>query len=300
MTPHRPPSFPRRARTLAEGLRRYALNDRDLRGGERGPATAVVLHLYYPESWALFADRLEALDGTPFDLFVTLPREHLALTAQIHERNPAARILETPNRGRDVLPFLKTARHLQARGYEHVLKLHSKRSTHRNDGAQRLAEILERLLPRDAAALGSVMAALGDPGTGVVGPASQYVTLAKNYAANRRHVMRALSHAHSPAVARRVDGNVHDFGFFAGTMFWARLDALAPVLQPNYGLRDFGHESGQIDGTFAHGLERVLCVSPEVQGRVVYEADGARVAPIPYASDNWVDALPPSAQRPSP
>jgi lipopolysaccharide biosynthesis protein len=295
MTPHRPPSFPRRARTLAEGIRRYALNDRDLRRGAPHPeaTTAVVLHLYYPESWELFAAKLEAVEGRPFDLFVTLPREHLGFAALIRARHPAARVLEAPNRGRDVLPFLKTARHLQARGYEHVLKLHSKRSTHRTDGAQRLKGILDRLLPAEPSALDAVLAALADPATGVIGPATQYVTLAKNYPSNRRFVLRALSHAHSRADAARVDRDVRDYGFFAGTMFWARLDAIAPVLRRNYGLRDFGHESGQIDATFAHGLERVLCVSPELQRRTMLESDGTAVTPIPYASDNWLDALPP-------
>ncbi len=296
MTPHRPPSFPRRARTLAEGLRRYALNDRALRQGGRGPATAVVLHLYYPESWGLFADRLRALSGRPFDLFVTLPREHLTFADDIRGDHPGANVLEAPNRGRDVLPFLKTARHLEARGYGHVLKLHSKRSAHRTDGRDRLTAILDLLLPADEATLGALLSVLGEPSTGVVGPASQYVTLAKNYPANRRHVIRALSHAHSASVAARVDRNTGDFGFFAGTMFWARLDALAPVLRRNYGLRDFGHESGQIDGTFAHGLERVLCVSPELQGRTMYEVAADGVRPIAYASENWVDAFRPRGQ----
>jgi len=291
MTPHRPPSFPRRARTLAEGLRRYARNDRDLRGGASGPTTAVVLHLYYPEAWELFADRLRALADSPFDLLVTVPREHLGFAARIREDHPSARVLEVPNRGRDVLPFLKTARHLEARGYEHVLKLHSKRSTHRTDGEARLTAILDHLLPQNAETLASLLFTLGEPSTGIVGPASQYVTLAKNYPANRRHVIRALSHAHSASVAARVDRNTGDFGFFAGTMFWARLDALAPVLRRNYGLRDFGHESGQIDGTFAHGLERVLCVSPELQGRTMHEVDADGVVVIPYASENWVDAF---------
>jgi predicted HAD superfamily hydrolase len=43
-----------------------------------------------------------------------------------------------------------------------------------------------------------------------------------------------------------------------GTMFWARTDALRPILSSGFTIEDFPEESGQKDGTLAHAMERML------------------------------------------
>lgn len=240
-------------------------------GSRRG---AVVLHLFHTEIWPQFARRLAPVLDGHLDLLVTLPPRQAACRARILAACPRARVLTVPNRGRDVLPFLVVARELDRLGYEYVLKLHSKKSAHRPDGAQWLEQILACLVPETQESFARADEILRDRATGLVGPAGQYLSLAVNFAANEALVTRNLRRVAGRECAERVRGRPGQFGFFAGTMFWARLDALRPVLGRRACLRGFAREAGQIDGTQAHALERVLCLAPALGGRALYEMTG--------------------------
>jgi lipopolysaccharide biosynthesis protein len=46
--------------------------------------------------------------------------------------------------------------------------------------------------------------------------------------------------------------------FVAGTMFYARTQAILPLLRLQIREEDFEPECGQVDGTFAHAIERAF------------------------------------------
>ena len=72
-------------------------------------------------------------------------------------------------------------------------------------------------------------------------------------------------------------------------MFWARLEALRPLLDAHLDDWEFEPEQGQVDGTLAHALERMFMLAADSAGyRAVTTAElGGRPDSnrhYPYAS----------------
>jgi 2-polyprenyl-3-methyl-5-hydroxy-6-metoxy-1,4-benzoquinol methylase len=277
---------------LKEAERIYRSTSETLENLKRDSNTkaAVVLHLYYTDSWVVIAEKLAYLKGKiPFDLYVTLPTQNKEFAKEIKEMYPAACIVEVPNRGRDVLPFLEIAQFLEDKGYEYLLKLHSKKSPHRSDGQQWFDDITGNLLPSSPVSFRALEKALNNKQTGLIGPAGQYISLRVNYDANSYFLFKILQRVFSKKVAKEVSDNKAEYGFFAGTMFWARLDSLNEILNQHYGASDFEHEGRHIDGTLAHGLERAFCVVAEVNQKDLYEIGRDGLKKVNYKTGNIPD-----------
>ena len=63
-----------------------------------------------------------------------------------------------------------------------------------------------------------------------------------------------------------------DLWFPAGSMFWSRPEVLLPLQDLHLGPQDFGEETGAIDGTLPHALERYLGVVAASEGLAVVES----------------------------
>jgi len=265
----------------------------------RGSAdTAVVIHLYYPEVWPSLAAHVARLHPHDVDIFVTLPKANRYLIPAIHKSFPAAHCIVTPNRGRDILPFVLVAEHLASMGYKVALKLHSKKSEHFGGGDQWRESMLDELLPDDPAVVAAILEVLHDDRTGMIGPRSTYFALSTYWAGNADTVKRLLPSTVSVEALNRLE-RPNELGFFAGAMFWVRLDAIAPLLPQNP--LEFVREPTRKDGTLAHALERAISVLPELLGRHQFDTDGCAIAARPPAADplpEWYRAAT-KAARPS-
>ena len=60
--------------------------------------------------------------------------------------------------------------------------------------------------------------------------------------------------------------------FGAGSMFWARLESLRDVLDARLSDAEFEQESGQLDGTLAHAVERLFATCASHAGFTVDDA----------------------------
>jgi lipopolysaccharide biosynthesis protein len=169
------------------------------------------------------------------------------------------------------------------------LKFHSKKSTHRTDGNEWFTGIIDKLLPANKKTMQQLIDTLGNKKTGVIGPKGEYLSLEVNFPANHRGVVRIMTKIFGKKVGQRMADHKEDYGFVAGTMFWARMDALAPVLKLGLKPWSFDPEEGQIDATIAHALERVFTLIPEVEGRDIYEADSRGVTKVAYNSGHIPD-----------
>lgn len=248
---------------------------------------AVVVHVYYGEVWPELEERIGCI-SEPVDIIVTVPVGAPLSIAQRRRLERAALILDVPNRGRDVLPFLELLAPLRRAGYEQVLKLHTKRSVHSPIGDTWREHLVDDLL-HDPRQVGQVLHILRE-GAGLVGPAGSYYPLDAAFEQNVQLVARVLfRELGSEAVERIVAGRLSR-GFFAGSMYWADLRTLSRAL-PKVPLRFYAPERGQVNGTMAHAMERIVTIMLEESGHPVYGVrGGSAVVPageLPIVTPEW-------------
>ncbi|MDN5923371.1 MAG: glycoside hydrolase family 99-like domain-containing protein [Xanthomonadales bacterium] len=213
----------------------------------------VVIHAFYPELLGEMFDRL-ARWRWPIRLIVTCPAEcRDQVLEQLEGRAFDAECRVFENRGRDILPFLHVANELADGDEELVVKLHTKRSPHRIDGDTWRRDLLDKLIaPKHAK---TIHAAFGNTqDLGIVGPEGHVLPLSFYWGSNEANVQYLCRIMGIPEV--NADAGV----FCAGSMFWARVSALRPLLDAYLDESAFEIESGQVDGTLAHAIER--CLAP--------------------------------------
>jgi lipopolysaccharide biosynthesis protein len=226
-----------------------------------------VIHVWYPELLDEIASALTA-SGVRWRIVITTTVEresqvrkraaHLGLTAEIE-------VFE--NRGRDILPFLHVANRLLDEGVTTVLKLHTKRSTHREDGETWRRELLDRLLSPERATR-IVDAFRDDPSLGLVHAEGHLQPLSYYWGANQANVSYLARRLGLPAPELENDH------FIAGSMFWLRPAAARLLLDAHLDLAEFDGEQGQLDGTLAHAVERVFCLAASADGYRTTSAAG--------------------------
>jgi lipopolysaccharide biosynthesis protein len=236
---------------------------------------AVVIHVFYEEEWRYIKRKLGMLGGVDYDLFVTVTEKNKDIAEKITAYNNGARVYVVPNRGRDVLPFIYLAHRLEVLGYEYVLKLHTKKSTHRTDGRAWFEGMIDNLLPSKRL-VGQILQSLKS-GTALVGPKGHYVSLQRYIGGNTEQLNNLLAALYGNKKADEYLKNMANYGFFAGTMFWCRIDAIKPLLDIRLIPEDFEPERAQIDATMAHSCERLLSLLPALNRQTICSSSSAGV-----------------------
>lgn len=221
---------------------------------------AIVIHAFYIEIFSEIIEKLHEIKNLSFKLFVTTPHAQSAEVEMILQSSSFPYLLLTVNnRGRDVLPFLKIAGKVEQEGYAYILKIHTKKSRHREDGDIWRHDLYNKLLDEN-----SIRMALkrfdSEANLGVLGPSGHIVPMNVYWGSNAPTVVSiGYRLGQVPAKIKRLD-------FVAGTMFFARMQALRPLFNLAINEEDFEAEAGQIDGTLAHALERIISISCSSQG----------------------------------
>jgi lipopolysaccharide biosynthesis protein len=227
---------------------------------------AVCLHLFYPDLWPTLRAALNAIPE-PWDLYVSVPAfACTSALARIAEEHPSVRFMPCANRGRDVLPFLDWLAMGVFDRYDAVCKVHSKRSPHTPFGARWLGQILESMLEEPAVTARLIERMRSTPDLGLIGP--HRVVIGPGHTSHVGYNARGIA-----AFIQRTSlpKSALDRPFFAGTMFWFRPTALAGLRTLRLEAKDFPIEMGQIDGTLAHVIERMICPIVEKAGYTVRE-----------------------------
>lgn len=220
---------------------------------------AIAVHAFYPDVFGEILATLVTLPPAHKIFVTTVETRRDEIERQLAASGRAYTLRVVANRGRDILPFIGIYDEIRAEGFDLVAKIHTKKSAHRKDGAKWRRTLIDTIAGREGFA--RVLAAFADDASlGMTGPDTHLTGFRNNIVANEARVFglaRRLG-----LTAREVTGG----RFFAGSMFVARVEALAPLMSLAIGDDDFEPEAGQLDGTLAHAIERGLALSVVASG----------------------------------
>jgi rhamnosyltransferase len=230
------------------------------------PPVAVIVHAHYPD---VAVELLAAVDrmGVAFDLFVTTSRNDVsdAIRHCVMVNARTVTVFDVDNIGRDVLPFVRCLDTLDLTAYKAVLKLHTKKTVGETYGDVWRDEIINHLIP-GVTDVTVFFDRFDSAKWGVLGPSPFLLTDPRRFwGANR---------ARTNSLRRRFGftGKPDSLEFFAGTMFWFRpaaLGNLAEIVRAE----KWENERGQLDGTLAHAVERVIVDVARANGYAIGSSD---------------------------
>lgn len=234
---------------------------------------AVVIHAFYPDLFDEMTRRLRSLPpGFTLHAGVTSGEHRLMFEQAVRMAGLICRLdcRVVPNRGRNFSTLLvQFGREIADARL--VLHLHTKKSLY--SGRQRddwRDGLLDGLVGSPAQVAAVLELFDRDLGIGLVYPSTHeglpywaHHWLSNEYQGGQ--LMRRLGVESFPRKGY--------FGYPVGGMFWARTEALAPLLALGLTYDDFPEEAGQTDGTLAHAIERVVGLLPRARGfgSVVYD-----------------------------
>lgn len=226
---------------------------------------AIHLHMFYPDLVKEFVGYLKNMPFS-YDLFVSASNDEAFENCQRFFVNlpkcRTANIQRVANRGRDIAPMLCTFGKELAK-YDFIAHLHTKKSLYNQGATEGWREYLCKSLLGSERRVQRIFTLLqGEDAYGIVYPQNYYLL---PYSANTWLANQAMGAAW---VARLGLGELPRgyFDFPASSMFWARGEALAPLLQAGITIEDFPEEKGQTDGTLAHTMERLFVLCARKQG----------------------------------
>ena len=226
---------------------------------------AIHLHLYYIDLMDEFRNYLKNMPFT-YDLYVSVvDKNDIIVCKKAFSGLPFMSLLviePVPNRGRDIAPMFCAFGH-RLKDYDYIAHIHSKKSLYNNGATEGWREYLcVNLLGSDNRIRKIFKLMQGNSPRGIVYP-QNFARLpyqANCWLSNKTMGQEWCARLGISSVPQGY------FDFPAGSMFWAKGDALKPLFDIGINIDDFAEESGQTDGTFAHCLERLLVISSLKQG----------------------------------
>ncbi len=224
----------------------------------------VFLHIFYPDLAETIASYLKNIP-CDIDIFASTNKESVETLKGIFEKVKNAHRVEVrdfQNIGRDVAPFIVGFGD-EIPNYDFILKLHSKKSPHSNALSGWFLHCLDNLIGSEVITATNIRA-LQSSETGIVYPIENYaLSLGIRHDSCWGHEDGNYTKA-KPFLKRFHLNHItrdSQFRFPTGTMFWCKPDSLQPLLDWDLSWSDFDEEGGQIDGTIAHSIERLIGLS---------------------------------------
>ena len=220
------------------------------------PRTAVHLHLFYIDTIDEFVGYLKNIPEY-FDIYIscqentdqTFIQKKIKRIRRVHD----IVIRVTPNRGRDIAPFYALFRE-ELKNYDYLLHIHSKKSLYSGEEAVAWRRYSLDGVLKDKKTVSKIFSLFDDKSSvGMVygEPPKDLPEYVYHWLSNKTKSKMLLDRMGIP---------FEDMMFLypTGSFFWARTEAIKPLFDLKLSYEDFDEEAGQIDGTLAHALERVV------------------------------------------
>ena len=258
------------------GVKKIILEDEiSQKPGKEGKTEiGVHLHLYYEDLLDEFCDYFNNIPEK-FDIYISCKKgaDMAAIRARAEQIRNVGKVTvkEAQNRGRDIAPFyVLFAQELSK--YEILLHVHSKKSLYTgSEKANWRHEALDGVLKSEEMVKKTLqLLRLADPQAGLVfgEMTSMLPPMALHWLYNTGKGAELLGRMHVPF-------ENHMFFYPVGSFFWAKTEAIRPIFDLKLTYQDFDEEKGQIDGTLAHALERVVAFVTRHRGYDMYIYDAA-------------------------
>ena len=225
---------------------------------------AIVLHIFYPDFVEKFAASLKRFP-TEVDVFVTAATESIK-TSSLKTFNELQNVKKVKavlceNRGRNFGPFLVNFSK-ELLDYDLMCHLHSKKSLYSGREQTQWFDYQNNYLLNDKHVVKSVLRLFDEQKElGIYYPTSFWMMPAwvNHWTCNKGFAEGFVN-------KWGIDISDNFLNYPVGGMFWARPQALAPLLNENYTYSDFPEEPLPNDGSWLHALERTLGLLAEKQG----------------------------------
>lgn len=256
-----------RQRKALRSLQRKAFNNESLINKNHDCKCLVILHLFYDNSWEEINEYLKNLSPYHFDLFITVTRDLISQKTIdcISREYPAAKITVTENRGYDLLPFFTVLKNIDLDQYDIVFKLHSK-STKR-----RFIYIYRQFFLRRDWFINLY--------AGILSAKNVHKTIDILYNQKETGLVAASNlivqdPKHKQNLIRKIaEKQGYDFWegyyFVAGTCFAIKAQCLKPIQAMHFENADFSPVASSRGMSFAHFIERYICISVHLQGYLI-------------------------------
>jgi hypothetical protein len=252
-----------------------------------GLKVAVIVHLFYPELWSELVGWLRNMP-CDFDLFVTVPDSNATfLEALVRWDYSDAMVIPVPNMGRDIGAFVRVLPSLLDSGYDVLCKIHTKRGATQPEAWRYLA--LRSLLGSERQVTEILRAFASEPDLYAVGGRDFYLS-GPRFIGENESILQRLSET---TFDKKTLPDA--WGFFAGTMFWCRVEGLARIRHAFGQELDFEADSCAIDGQIAHAIERLFGLSATFVRKKVGLVDILGTGPEQFrieiqSADSWTAA----------
>ena len=217
------------------------------------PKIALLAHIFYDDLVEEIIQYAKNIDYD-FDILITCVRDSFqTVSKRFNEEFPNSLIdiKVVPNKGRDIAPFLCNHVNSYFR-YDYICKIHSKKSLHAGGINNWRTYLYDRLLGSKEQVRFILDNFEQDESLGIQYPEySDDIKPFISWGSNK-----AICHEFMSSLGLKCPDKLPDFP--AGSMFWFRPKALEALFKYGWKETDFPKESGQIDETIMHAVERCL------------------------------------------